>query len=90
VKGKVLHTHTRRFFATDTHKGGAQVSLPASSGFGRREMKIGYRWKKKKKIKSPERKKGTTKGVFQMSFHPHTRFINLGQTKMEEKKEKIN
>jgi hypothetical protein len=88
VKGKVLHTHTRRFFATDTHKGGAQVSLPASSGFGRREMKIGYRWKKKKKVLKVTKKQKEQQKVFSKCRFPHTRFINLGQTKMEEKKGK--
>jgi hypothetical protein len=52
-------------------------------------MKIGYRWKKKKKVlKVTKEKKKEQQKVFSKCRFPHTRFINLVQTKMEEKKGK--
>jgi hypothetical protein len=51
-------------------------------------MKIGYRWKKKKKVLkvTKEKKKEQQKVFSKCRFTPTHVSINLGQTKMEEKK----
>jgi hypothetical protein len=54
-------------------------------------MKIGYRWKKKKKVLKVTKKQKEQQKVFsKCRFTPTHVSINLGQTKMEEKKEKMN
>jgi hypothetical protein len=69
----VAHTQGVFFFNRQTQRGCPGIT----SSFVRFWATRDEDWLplEKKSFKSHERKtKGTTKGVFQMSFHPHTRF----------------